>query len=97
MENKKNIWIINQYTGSPHYGMNYRSYYLAKELVSEGDSVTVFAGSYSHLFSHYPKTDGLFTKESIDDIDYIWVKTPKYKSSKSIGRVFSMLVFMILF
>ena len=95
MENKKNIWIINQYTGSPHYGMNYRSYYLAKELVSEGDSVTVFAGSYSHLFSHYPKTDGLFAKESIDDIDYIWVKTPKYKSSKSIGRVFSMLVFMI--
>ena len=95
MGNNKNIWIINQYTGSPHYGMNYRSYYLAKELVKEGDSVTIFAGSYSHLFSHYPKTAGLFTKESIDGIDYIWVKTPTYKSSKSIGRVFSMLVFMI--
>lgn len=90
-----NIWIINQYTGSPYYGMNYRSYYLAKELVKEGDCVTVFAGSYSHLFSNYPKTDGLFTKENIDGIDYIWVKTPKYKSSKSIGRVFSMLTFMI--
>ena len=92
---KKNIWIINQYTGSSHYGMNYRSYYLAKEFVKSGKDVTIFAGSYSHLFSNYPNTKGLFTKESIDEIDYIWVKTPKYKSSKSIGRILNMLVFMV--
>ena len=90
-----NIWIINQYTGSPYHGMNYRSYYLAKELVKLGDNVTIFAGSYSHLFSNYPNTNGLFTKDHIDGIDYIWVNTPKYKSSKSIGRVFNMLIFMI--
>ena len=92
---KKYIWIINQYTGSPHYGMNYRSYYLAKEFVDNGHSVTIYAGSYSHLFSNYPKTKGLFTKESIDGINYIWVKTPKYKRSKSIGRIINMLMFMI--
>ncbi len=92
---KKNIWIINQYAGSPYYGMNYRSYYLAKEFVKSGHSVNLFTGSYSHLFTNLPKTDGLFTKENIDGINYIWVKTPKYKSSKSIGRVFNMLVFMI--
>jgi len=92
---KKNIWIINQYTGSSYYGMNFRGYYFAKEFVASGHEVTIFTGTYSHLFFNYPKTDGMFTKESIDDIDYIWVKTPKYKSSKSIGRVFSMLVFMI--
>ena len=91
----KNIWIINQYTGSPHHGMNYRSYYLANELVKKGNSVTIFAGSYSHLFLNYPKTKGLFTKETIDDINYIWVKTPKYENSKSIKRVFNMLAFMI--
>lgn len=90
----KNIWIINQYTGSPFYGMNYRSYYLAKEFVEQGHNVTIFAGSYSHLFTNLPKTDGMFTKEMVDGIEYIWVKTPKYKSSKSIGRVWSMLVFM---
>lgn len=92
---KKNIWIINQYTGSPYYGMNYRSYYLAKELVRNDNSVTIFAGSYSHLFTHVPNVKSTFTKESIDSIDYIWVKTPRYKSSKSIGRILNMLVFMI--
>lgn len=94
MENRKNIWIINQYTGSPLYGMNYRSYYLAKEFVKQGHDVTIFAGSYSHLFTNLPKIEGMFTKEVIDGIQYIWVKTPKYKSSKSIGRVWNMLVFM---
>jgi len=90
----KNIWILNQYTGSPYHGMNYRSYYLAKGLIKEGERVTIFSGSYSHLFSKLPKIDGLFTKEKIDNIDYIWVKTPKYKSSKSIGRIVNMLSFM---
>jgi glycosyltransferase involved in cell wall biosynthesis len=92
----KNIWIINQYTGSPYHGMNYRSYYLAKEFIKNGHTVTIFSGSFSHLFIHLPKTKGLFTKENIDGIDYIWVKTPKYKSSKSIGRVINMLIFMIV-
>ena len=92
---KKNIWIINQYTGSSYYGMNFRGYYFAKEFVASGHEVTIFTGTYSHLFFNYPKTDGMFTKESIDDIDYIWVKTPKYKSSKSLGRVFNMFAFMI--
>lgn len=96
MKNKKNVWIINQYTGSPYYGMNYRSYYLAKELVREGHDVTIFSGSYSHLFVNYPKSKGLFTKEKIEEIDYIWIKTPKYKNSQSIGRIINMLAFMLI-
>lgn len=93
--NKKNIWIINQYTGSPFHGMNFRSYYIAKEFMQNGHDVTVFSGSYSHLLNNLPKTTGLFTKEKVDDIDYIWVKVPKYKSSKSLGRIISMFAFMI--
>jgi len=92
----KNIWIINQYTGSPYHGMNYRSYYLAKEFVKKGYEVTIFSGSYSHLFQNLPKTKGIFTNEKIDGINYIWIKTPKYKKSKSVGRVFNMIIFMIL-
>jgi len=94
MENKKNIWLISQYTGSPHHGMNYRGYYLAKEWVKKGHSVSIFTGSYSHLFVNFPKVSKAFRHESIEDIDYIWVKTPQYKSSQSIGRVWAMLVFM---
>jgi len=92
----KSIWIINQYTGGPKYGMNYRSYYLAKEFKKNGAEVAIFAGSYSHLFSTLPKVDGLFTNEKVDEIDFIWVKTPVYKSSKSIGRMWNMLVFMLM-
>jgi len=90
----KNIWIINQYTGTPYYGMNYRSYYLAKEFVKSGNKVTIFSGSYSHLFVHLPKIKGWFTKEIIDEIDFIWIKTPHYTSAKSFGRIWNMLVFM---
>ncbi len=90
----KNIWIINQYAGTPYYGMNYRSYYLGKEFLNSGNKVTIFSGAYSHLFVNFPKVDGSYTKEFIDGIDFIWVKTPKYKASKSLGRVWSMLVFM---
>jgi len=94
MENKKNIWIISQYTGSPYHGMNYRGYYLAREFVKKGHSVTIFTGSYSHLFINPPQIKESFTEENIDGINYIWVKTPRYKSSKSIKRVWSMLAFM---
>ncbi|MCK4442125.1 MAG: glycosyltransferase family 4 protein, partial [Sulfurovaceae bacterium] len=89
----KHITIINQYIGSPYHGMEYRHYYLAKELIKKGFKVTLVSGSYSHLFSTLPNIKGKFTKEIIDDIEYIWVKTPKYKSSKSIGRIWNMLSF----
>ena len=91
---KKNIWIINQYTGSPYYGMNYRSYYFAKEFIEQGNTVTIFSGSYSHLFVNFPETKGNYTEEMIDGIKFIWIKTPKYKNSKSLGRVWNMFVFM---
>lgn len=90
----KNIWIINQYAGSPYHGMNYRSYYLAKEFIKQGCSVKIFAGSYSHLFTQKPNVDKMFSDENIDGIEYVWVKTPKYSTSKSIKRVFNMIVFM---
>jgi len=89
----KSIIIINQYIGSPYHGMEYRHYYLAKNLIALGYSVTLISGSYSHLFSSSPKVTKQFTKEKIDGIDYIWVKVPTYKSSKSIGRIWNMLCF----
>lgn len=93
MNKVKHITIINQYIGSPHHGMEYRHYFLAKNLIKQGYRVTLVSGSYSHLFSKLPETKGNFTKELIDGIEYIWVKTPHYKSSKSLGRIWNMLVF----
>jgi len=93
MNQIKHITIINQYIGSPYHGMEYRHYYLAKELIKQDFKVTLVSGSYSHLFSTSPKVKEKFTKEIIDGIEYIWVKTPTYKSSKSIGRIWNMLYF----
>jgi glycosyltransferase involved in cell wall biosynthesis len=90
----KHITIANQYIGSPYHGMEYRHYYLAKNLIKLGYKVTLISGSYSHLFSKPPKVEKNYTKEIIDGIDYIWIKLPKYKSSKSIGRIWNMLYFV---
>lgn len=91
--NNKHITIINQYIGSPYHGMEYRHYFLAKNLILLGYKVTLVSGSYSHLFTTQPSVNGCFTEETIDEIKYIWVKLPKYKSSKSIGRIWNMLYF----
>ena len=93
MDKTKHITIINQYIGSPYHGMEYRHYYLAKNLIEKGYKVTLISGSYSHLFSTLPTVEKSFTKENIDGIEYIWIKVPKYKSSKSIGRIWNMLYF----
>ena len=89
----KHVTIINQYIGSPYHGMEYRHYYLAKNLMAQGYKVTLVSGSYSHLFSSPPKVNKSVLKETIDGIEYIWIKVPKYKSSKSIGRIWNMLYF----
>jgi len=93
--NQKNIWIICQYAGSKYHGMGYRQYYLAKTLIKNGYNVYIFSGSYSHLYIELPDVKGNFTFEIIDNINYIWVKIPKYKKSKSIGRALSMVFFML--
>ena len=74
--------------------MEYRHYYLAKNLQKLGYKVTLVSGSYSHLFSTLPKVEKSFEKEIIDGIEYIWVKVPKYRSSKSLGRIWNMLYFV---
>jgi glycosyltransferase involved in cell wall biosynthesis len=87
------IVIINQYCGSLEHGMEYRHYYLAKEMIKMGDEVTIISGSYSHLHKKQPVTNGRFTFEEIDGIKYCWVKIPSYKKSISLGRFFNMVVF----
>jgi len=92
---KKNIWIINQYSGSKNHGMNYRSYYIGRELVKLGHHVRLFTGSFSHLLRVLPKmVKSKFMEEQIDGIDYVWVKTPHYTGSKSLGRIIGMFQFI---
>lgn len=91
----KNIWIINETIGSRIHGMVFRPYYLAKEFVKKGESVTIFSGSYTHIYSNPPVVKGFSKTEVIDGINYCWIKTPKYKKSQSIGRIINAFAFVL--
>ena len=86
----KKIWIINEYAGSPYHGMEFRHYYLGKELVKLGHSVTVVSSPYSHLFKNLSKK----RKENIDGVDYLWLKTFNYGSAHNKKRVLKWFLFM---
>jgi glycosyltransferase involved in cell wall biosynthesis len=73
-----NILLINHYAGSPRHGMEFRPYYLAREWVRAGHAVTIVAASFSHVRQRQPEADGGLRRESIDGIDYEWLRTPAY-------------------
>lgn len=89
-----NIWIINETIGSRIHGMVFRPYYFAKEFVKLGHKVTIFSGSYTHIFSKLPEVESFSTTENIDGIDYCWIKTPKYGKSQSLGRILNAFTFV---
>ncbi len=91
-----NIWIINEYAGSPYHGMTYRHYYMARELIKHGYKVTIFASSFSHYkLSQHITTNKTFTQELIDGVNFVWVKMPQYKAPKSFGRVRNWFLFAL--
>ena len=89
-----NILLINHYAGSPHHGMEFRPYYLAREWVKVGHSVRIVAGSYSHIRAKQP-ADFAAPKlqQQIDGIDYVWYRTPSYQGN-GLGRVRSIVSFI---
>lgn len=90
-----NIWIINESIGSRIHGMVFRPYYLAKEFVRLGHKVTIFSGSYTHIYSKLPEVNGFSKCENIDGIEYCWIKTPSYSKSQSLGRIINAFTFVV--
>jgi len=88
-----NIILINHYAGSNRHGMEYRPYYLAREWVRLGHSVTVLAASSSHLRVQAPCVRGSITEENIDGIRYLWLKTPGYIGN-GVGRALNISAFV---
>ena len=66
--------------------MEYRPYYLSREWVKQGHSVTIVAASQSHLRTVQPRTNNDVQEEMIDGIRYLWLATPGY-SGNGIMRV----------
>ncbi|MDY0124201.1 glycosyltransferase family 4 protein [Sulfurimonas sp.] len=87
-----NIWIFNHHALTPEMSGGTRHYDFAKELIKRGHKVTIVASSF-----HYSKYQEMreyggkeYLLESIDGIDFVWIKTPAYFGN-GIGRVKNML------
>jgi len=88
-----NILYLNHYAGGPAYGMEYRCHYLAREWVRAGHRVTIVGASHSHVRSRQPATQGPFTRETVDGVDFVWCRTPAYKGN-GVGRVINIVAFL---
>jgi glycosyltransferase involved in cell wall biosynthesis len=95
--NKKTIWVVNQFAGTPESGWGERHYYLSKYWIKKGYNVIVLAASYSHMFKNQPHIEGKrFTLEKIEDgITFCWVKIPKYKADGTASKLIAGLVFSL--
>lgn len=93
----KNVWIFNQEATTPKYGyVHHRHYYLAKEYVKKGYSVSIFASNFSHFFQHLPPNEKAFNYEQLDGISFCWIRSNRYKNPNGIGRIISWLYYILL-
>lgn len=83
-----NILMISHYAGAPQYGMEFRSYYMAREWVRMGHNVTVVGAAFSHL----RKTQPPVGRETLEGINYLWLPTAEYEGN-GMKRVLTMFQF----
>lgn len=84
------ILILNHYSGSPSYGMEFRPYYLAQEWLKLGHQVTIVAANNSHIRRVTPEPKGNIWEENVEGIRYIWLKSRSY-AGNGVGRMLNML------
>tara|TARA_B100000963_G_scaffold239902_1_gene209848 strand:+ start:18574 stop:19782 length:1209 start_codon:yes stop_codon:yes gene_type:complete len=87
-----NILIISKYISVRKYGQNSRISIIAQEFVKKGHNVKVISSDSNH-FGNWPKYKNIYNHETINKVNYCWIKTYKYKSSASISRILSWLDF----
>lgn len=73
-------------------GMEFRPYYLAREWVKMGHKVRIVSATYSHLRKKNPSIKKDFEIQTIDGIEYQWVKTGEYDGN-GIARAKTMFEF----
>ena len=89
----KNIWFISKYASPPQYAKApSRLFYLAKEFVKLGNTVTLITSDSNH-FSTFPNTNKICNDEQKDGVGIKWIKTKKYKRTASFSRILSWIDF----
>lgn len=88
------IWIIHQHAIPSHCAGPTRHFDLAKELISRGHEVIIFASNFCHN-TFYPIAKSYKTTKKVDIVDgvpFVWIDSPKYFGN-SIARLWNMIVF----
>jgi len=89
------FWIINQYASCPSRGTACRHFMIAREMVKQGYSVTIIAGS-GHYFHHKrPESTGIKNEEIIDGVRLIWLQTPRYNQTDQLKRGLGWIIFLL--
>lgn len=73
-----NILYIEHYAGSLSMGMEFRPYYFAREWKKLGHRVRIIGASFSHLRKQNPEISRDFEIQTIDGVEYQWIKTRTY-------------------
>lgn len=92
---QSNIWIINQFAGTPDSGWGERHFYLSKPAVESGQRVVIISSGNNHMFNHKIKLSGLFTYQNYEGVEFLWIWIPPY-NPQNITRFFSMLFFALV-
>lgn len=89
----KNIWYISKYI-VPSYAANVsaRGFLILRSLVKSGNRCTLITSDSNHL-AKAPLFHGKEFQELVDGVQVHWLKTWKYKSARSLGRMFSWINF----
>lgn len=87
-----NILYIDHYAGSLSMGMEFRPYYLAREWQKMGHKVRIVGADFSHLRKVNPTVKNSFEIQSIDGVEFQWIKTREYEGN-GISRAITMAQF----
>jgi glycosyltransferase involved in cell wall biosynthesis len=89
-----NLWIFNHYALAPDMPGGTRHYDLARELVSRGHRVFIFATSFHHQLHRETRLQPgeRWKIENVDGVKFVWIRTPSYQRNDW-RRVQNMVVF----
>lgn len=90
---KRVIWYISKYV-TPAYAakVSIRGISILSELTRLNYDCTLFTSDSNHL-ANPPKFSEPFYQEECDNVKVVWIKTIKYKTARSLNRIFSWFHF----
>jgi len=89
----KSIWYLSKYVSPPALAnAGSRGFMLIRELVRLGHSCTIIT-SDSNKLAKTPTLTSSHLIQELDGVKFCWLRTMKYSTAKSIGRILSWIDF----